>query len=29
MDKAEWGAYFGMFMDKFGMKWMINCEDNS
>lgn len=24
MAKAPWGDYFGMFMDKFGMKWMIN-----
>ncbi|MFA7308768.1 MAG: VOC family protein [Patescibacteria group bacterium] len=21
---APWGAYFGMFSDKFGIKWMIN-----
>jgi PhnB protein len=21
-----WGARFGMFTDKFGMQWMINCE---
>lgn len=21
---AFWGAYFGMFKDKFGMQWMIN-----
>jgi len=21
-----WGAYFGMFVDKFGIKWMINHE---
>lgn len=24
MAKAPWGDYFGMFTDKFGMKWMIN-----
>ena len=24
MNKAPWGDYFGMFTDKFGMKWMIN-----
>lgn len=24
MDKAFWGAYFGMFKDKFGILWMIN-----
>jgi PhnB protein len=21
-----WGARFGMFTDKFGIKWMLNCE---
>ncbi|WP_196889599.1 VOC family protein [Aureivirga sp. CE67] len=21
-----WGAYFGMFTDKFGIQWMINCQ---
>ncbi|MGC4103442.1 VOC family protein [Ferruginibacter sp.] len=25
MAKAPWGDYFGMFHDKFGMLWMINC----
>lgn len=24
MGKAPWGDYFGMFVDKFGMKWMVN-----
>ena len=24
MSKAPWGDYFGMFIDKFGIKWMIN-----
>jgi PhnB protein len=24
MSKAPWGDYFGMFVDKFGIKWMIN-----
>ena len=24
MSKAAWGDYFGMFFDKFGIKWMIN-----
>lgn len=23
---AFWGAYFGMFIDKFGIQWMVNCE---
>ena len=28
MSKAPWGDYFGMFTDKFGIKWMINQRDN-
>ncbi|MDB4902562.1 MAG: glyoxalase [Mucilaginibacter sp.] len=24
LNKTFWGAYFGMFTDKFGVKWMIN-----
>ena len=23
---AFWGAYFGMFTDKFGIQWMVNYE---
>lgn len=23
-----WNAYFGMFIDKFGISWMVNCEKN-
>ncbi|HZS48981.1 MAG TPA: VOC family protein [Blastocatellia bacterium] len=26
MNKTFWGAYFGMFTDKFGIQWMINFE---
>ena len=28
MEMAEqfWGDYFGSFVDKFGVQWMINCE---
>jgi PhnB protein len=26
LDKTFWGAYFGMFIDKFGMQWMVNCN---
>lgn len=26
MSKASWGDYFGMFTDKFGIKWMINHQ---
>ncbi len=22
---AFWGSYFGMVVDKFGMRWMMNC----
>jgi PhnB protein len=25
MQKQFWGATFGMFTDKFGVSWMINC----
>lgn len=24
---AFWGAYFGMLTDKFGIQWMINCDN--
>ncbi|MFC1734133.1 VOC family protein, partial [candidate division KSB1 bacterium] len=26
LNKTFWGAYFGMFTDKFGINWMINCD---
>lgn len=26
---AFWGAYFGMFQDKFGIRWMVNYDHNS
>lgn len=25
LNKTFWGAYFGMFQDKFGINWMVNC----
>jgi len=25
---AFWGAYFGMFTDKFGIHWMVNYDQN-
>ena len=25
---AFWGAYFGMLEDKFGIRWMINYDEN-
>ncbi len=24
--KTFWGAWYGMFVDKFGIHWMVNCE---
>jgi PhnB protein len=26
MQNTFWGAYFGMFTDKFGINWMVNFE---
>ena len=26
--KTFWGAYFGMFTDKFGVQWMVNYDYN-
>jgi len=26
LDKTFWGSFFGMFTDKFGIHWMVNCE---
>lgn len=26
LEDAFWGAKFGMFTDKFGINWMVNCE---
>jgi PhnB protein len=26
MGKTFWGAYFGMFTDKFGVNWMVNYD---
>lgn len=28
MNKTFWGAYFGMFVDKFGIHWMVNFDEN-
>jgi PhnB protein len=28
LEKAFWGAYFGMFIDKFGVQWMVNYDEN-
>lgn len=27
MNKTFWGAYFGMFTDKFGIDWMVNFDE--
>jgi PhnB protein len=27
MNDTFWGAYFGMFTDKFGINWMVNYDD--
>jgi PhnB protein len=26
LDKTFWGAFFGMFTDKFGIHWMVNYD---
>jgi len=26
IDKVFWGAYFGMLIDRFGLKWMVNHQ---
>ena len=26
LEKTFWGALYGAFTDKFGIKWMINCQ---
>ncbi len=28
MNDTFWGAYFGMFTDKFGIHWMVSTEQN-
>ncbi|MEK8180847.1 VOC family protein [Flavobacterium buctense] len=28
MSSTFWGAYFGMFTDKFGINWMVNFDEN-
>jgi PhnB protein len=28
MNQTFWGAYFGMFVDKFGISWMVNFDEN-
>ena len=26
MSESPWGAYFGMFRDKFGIEWTVECD---
>ncbi|MEL7835129.1 hypothetical protein AAFH98_14085 [Fodinibius sp. Rm-B-1B1-1] len=28
LQDAFWGGYFGSFIDKFGVHWMINYDEN-
>lgn len=28
MENTFWGAYFGMFIDKFSIHWMVNFDEN-
>lgn len=28
MNKTFWGSYFGMFVDQFGINWMVNYDEN-
>lgn len=28
LENTFWGAYFGMFVDKFGINWMVNFDEN-
>jgi PhnB protein len=28
MNQTFWGAYFGMFKDKFDINWMVNVDTN-
>jgi PhnB protein len=27
MDTTFWGSYFGMFIDKFGINWMVSFDE--
>lgn len=28
ISESPWGAYFGMFRDKYGIEWMVNFDPN-
>ena len=29
MSESPWGTYFGMFRDKYGIEWIIECNQNT
>ena len=29
LEKAPWGDYFGMVVDRFGVQWLVNIEGSS
>jgi PhnB protein len=29
MEEMFWGDYFGSLVDKFGVRWMINCTSKT
>lgn len=29
LENTFWGAYFGMFKDKYGIQWMVNYDEHS
>ncbi len=29
MEEQFWGDYFGSFVDRFGVQWMVNCSSKS
>ncbi|HUH35672.1 MAG TPA: VOC family protein [Moheibacter sp.] len=29
MNETFWGAYFGMFTDRFGINWMVNFDEEN
>lgn len=29
IEDSPWGTYFGMFRDKFGIKWMVDFDPKS
>jgi len=29
LEKAPWGDYFGMFVDKYGVNWLVNITGSA